>query len=87
MAVPTKQVEGYAKLAVQLLLEYLDIDLSENLDPSATRTARRPSALIPETSEDSVIASAEARSLVWKISCRTLTKSEHSSHIPKYWRF
>lgn len=32
-AVPIHQVEGYAKLAVELLREYLDIDLSEKLTP------------------------------------------------------
>lgn len=32
-AVPMSQLEGYAKLAVNLLREYLDIDLSANLKP------------------------------------------------------
>lgn len=32
-AVPMSQLEGYAKLAVDLLREYLDIDLSVNLKP------------------------------------------------------
>jgi len=32
-AVPRQQLEGYARLAVELLQEYLDVDLSENLKP------------------------------------------------------
>ena len=32
-AVPMNQLEGYAKLAVSLLQEYLEVDLSENLKP------------------------------------------------------
>src|SRR5687768_8807840 len=32
-AVPMHQLEGYAKLAVSLLKEYLDVDLEENLKP------------------------------------------------------
>jgi len=33
MAVPINQLEGYARLAVNLLQEYLEVDLSENLKP------------------------------------------------------
>ena len=35
MAVPYHQLEGYAILAVELLREYLDVDLSEKLKPPA----------------------------------------------------
>jgi hypothetical protein len=33
MAVPMEQLEGYAKLAINLLREYLDVDLSEFMIP------------------------------------------------------
>jgi hypothetical protein len=32
-AVPRQQLEGYARLAVELLREYLEVDVSENLKP------------------------------------------------------
>ena len=35
-AVPRQQLEGYARLAVELLREYLDVDLSENLIPAVS---------------------------------------------------
>ena len=50
IAVPIKQLEGYAKLAVELLNEYLEIDLSENLNTPEPEI---------KTSDDSVVDYAE----------------------------
>lgn len=50
IAVPIKQLEGYAKLAVELLNEYLEIDLSENLNSPEPEI---------KTSDDSVVDYAE----------------------------
>jgi hypothetical protein len=49
-AVPMSQLEGYATLAVKLLREYLDVDLSANLKPSEPK---KPNA------DDSVVDSVE----------------------------
>ena len=50
MAIPMKQLVGYAILAVELLLEYLEVDLSENLKPPASAS---------EAGDDPVVDSVE----------------------------
>jgi hypothetical protein len=49
-AVPMHQLEGYARLAVGLLKEYLDVDLSENLKPQIAP---------PKPVDDPVVESVE----------------------------
>jgi hypothetical protein len=53
MAVPMSQLEGYAILAVGLLREYLDVDLSEKLTPPA------PAVLPQKAKDDPIVESVE----------------------------
>jgi hypothetical protein len=53
MAVPMSQLEGYAILAVGLLKEYLDVDLSENLKPPSMPPVP------PKAAEDPIVDSVE----------------------------
>ena len=55
MAVPMNQLEGYAKLAVDLLKTYLEVDLSKKL--------KRPAAMAGEITVDNIRAMLKGRPL------------------------